>query len=82
MNMTAFSTQHPAIFEVGYHVCGGLQETRLVGAGQVWALEVHERKSGTLCLDGHRKRGVLLGKRDQVARRLFLDQVCICRKRL
>ena len=36
MNMTAFSTQHPAIFELGCHVCG-LQETRLTEAGQTWA---------------------------------------------
>ena len=36
MNLTAFSTQHPAIFELGCHVCG-LQETRLTEAGQTWA---------------------------------------------
>ena len=36
LNMTAFSTQHPAIFELGCHVCG-LQETRLTEAGQTWA---------------------------------------------
>ena len=39
MNMTAFSTQHLAIFELGCHVCG-LQETRLTEAGQAWAREV------------------------------------------
>ena len=38
MNMTAFSTQHPAIFELGCHACG-LQETRLTEAGQTWARE-------------------------------------------
>ena len=32
MNMTASSTQHPATFELGCHVCG-LQETRLIEAG-------------------------------------------------
>ena len=32
MNMTASSTQHPATFELGCHVCG-LQETRLIAAG-------------------------------------------------
>ena len=42
MNMTAFSTQHPAI-ELGCHVCG-LQETRLAEAGRAWAREVMEEK--------------------------------------
>ena len=42
MNMTAFSTQHLAIFELECHVCG-LQETHLTEAGQVWAREVIER---------------------------------------
>ena len=35
MNMTAFSTQHLPIFELGCHACG-LQETRLTETGQVW----------------------------------------------
>ena len=42
--MTAFS------FELGCHVCG-LQETRLIEVGQVWAREVmreRERKCNTV----------------------------------
>ena len=47
MNMTAFSTQHLAIFALGCHVCG-LQETRLAEAGQVWAREVMKEKSWSI----------------------------------
>ena len=47
MNVTAFSTQHLAIFELGCHVCG-LQETRLTEAGQVWAREVMREKSWSI----------------------------------
>ena len=61
----------------------GLQETRLTEAGQVWAHEVmREKKWYIVCLDGHWRRGVLPAKRDQVASRLLLDQVRVCRKRL
>ena len=35
MNMTAFFTHCPAVFELGCRVCG-LQETRLTEAGQAW----------------------------------------------
>ena len=37
------NSQHLAIFELGCHVCG-FQETRLTGAGQVWAREVMKRE--------------------------------------
>ena len=47
MNMTAFSTQHLAIFELGSHVCG-LQETRLLEAGQVWAREIMKERNWSI----------------------------------
>ena len=46
MNMTAFSTQHFAIFELGCHVCG-LQETRLTEA-QVWARELMREQNWSI----------------------------------
>ena len=66
MNMTVFSTQHPAIFDLGCHVCG-LQEKRL-------------RTVGKSCLDRHWKPCALPGKRGQEASRLLLDRVWSCRE--
>ena len=72
--MTAFSTQHLAIFELGCHVCG-LQETRLAEAGQVWDREVmKERETGASSLDSPWKHSVLLGARSQEVLRLLQDQ--------
>ena len=47
MNMTAFSFQHLAIYELGSQVCG-LQETRLTEAGQVWAREVMREQNWSI----------------------------------
>ena len=47
MNMTAFSFQHLAIFELGSQVCG-LQETRLTESGQVWAREVMRKQNWSI----------------------------------
>ena len=47
MNMTAFSFQHLAIFELGSQVCG-LQETRLAESGQVWAREVMRKQNWSI----------------------------------
>ena len=66
MNMTAFSTQHLPIFELGCHVCG-LQETRLTEAGQVSGPRGHERETGASFLDSLWKLCVLPGKRGQEA---------------
>ena len=80
MNMTAFSTQHFAIFELGCHVCG-LQETRLAEAGQFWAREVMREKNWSIVFLGSRwKLCDRPGKRGQVVLRLLQDQVWSCRK--
>ena len=47
MNVTAFYTQHLAIFELGCHVCG-LQEMRLAEAGHVWAQEVMRERNWSI----------------------------------
>ena len=80
MNVTAFYTQHLAIFAFGCHVCG-LQETRLTESGHVWAREVmRERESGASFLDSLLKLCVRLGKRGQEALRLLQDQAWSCRR--
>ena len=50
MNVRAFSTQHPGV------CC--LQEARLTKLDRFGSARSSERNGGTLCLDGHWKRGV------------------------
>ena len=78
MNMTAFSTQHVAIFELGCRVCG-VQETRFTEARQVWAREGRERERNWSIVCGQPLEALRSAwERGQVVLRLLQVQASSC----